>query len=243
MISPASVMLLYRSKMVVGRGKIYPLMCGVFCLGVFPFRHPRFFPQMSSAPLTSSWFSGQFIICTLSSTIFTRCVRIGKAILCCSFRSSRFLVYSRSEYLEVLNSTVLTKHRFPCGHIGVEETPFALCEGSDFSPWQVDNELVFSGAVVGHPYLSATFERDRMLTMPPVCNHTVPCPGRSPWRSVVVYPLVEKIASDLSNFLMFFRRRLFENTSTVDWMSSRTQVGLMCPPDWPNVTWQNIRPP
>ena len=54
MMSPASVMLLYRSKMVVGRCKISPLMCGFFCLVVFPFMHPRSFPQMSSVPLTSS---------------------------------------------------------------------------------------------------------------------------------------------------------------------------------------------
>ena len=92
MMSPASVILLYRSSMVVGRGKISPLMCGVFCLGVFPFRHPRFFPQISSAPLTSSRFSGQFIICTLSSTIFTRCLWLGKAILYCSFCDRRALV-------------------------------------------------------------------------------------------------------------------------------------------------------
>ena len=74
MIYPSSVTLLYLSEMVVGRGKISPLMCGVFCIGVFPFRHLRFIPQISSAPLTSSLFSGQFSICTLSYTIFTRCL-------------------------------------------------------------------------------------------------------------------------------------------------------------------------
>ena len=66
-----------------------------------------------------------------------------------------------------------------------------------------------------------------MLATPPGWNHTVPYPGRSPWRSVVVRPPVEKFSSDLSYFLVFFRRRLFENTSTVDWLSRRTHVGLM----------------
>ena len=46
---------------------------------------------------------------------------------------------------------IIDKHCFPCGHVGVEETPFALCEGSGFFPWQVDEELFFSGDVVGHP--------------------------------------------------------------------------------------------
>ena len=66
-----------------------------------------------------------------------------------------------------------------------------------------------------------------MLAIPPGWNYTVPYPGRSPQRLVVVRPPVDKISSDLSDFLMFFRRHLFENTSMVDWLSIRTQVGLM----------------
>ena len=40
-----------------------------------------------------------------------------------------------------------------------------------------------------------------MLAIPPGWNHTVPYPGRSSWRSVVVIPPVDKIASDLLYFL------------------------------------------
>ena len=39
----------------------------------------------------------------------------------------------------------------PRSHVGVEETPLALCEGPDLSSGQLDKELVFAGAVVGHP--------------------------------------------------------------------------------------------
>ena len=88
----------------------------------------------------------------------------------------------------------------------------------------MDKELIFTGDVVGHLVFFATFERDRMLEIPPGWNHTVTYPGKSPWGSVVIRFPVEKIASDLSNFLMFFRRRLFEKTSTVDWLSRRNQV-------------------
>ena len=45
----------------------------------------------------------------------------------------------------------IDEHRFPCSHIGVEETPLSLCKISDSAYWQVDEELVFYGAVVGHP--------------------------------------------------------------------------------------------
>ena len=76
-----------------------------------------------------------------------------------------------------------------------------------------------------------------MFAMPAGWNHTVTYPRRSPWRFVVVHPPVENIASALSDFLMFFRRHLFGKTSTVDWLSRMTQVGLMCPPDWLNVFW------
>ena len=54
MMYPASVNSLCLYKRVIGMGKIAPLMCGVLFLGIFPFRHPVLFPQMSSAPLTSS---------------------------------------------------------------------------------------------------------------------------------------------------------------------------------------------
>ena len=91
-MSPDSVMLLYCYRMVVGRGKISPLMCGVFCLGVFPFRHTSFFPQMYSSPLTPSRFSEQFIVCTFSYTVFTRYLWLGKAVLYCIFRARRALV-------------------------------------------------------------------------------------------------------------------------------------------------------
>ena len=46
MMSPASVIYLYIYRMVIGMGKISPLTCGLFCLGVFPFRHPRFPPKL-----------------------------------------------------------------------------------------------------------------------------------------------------------------------------------------------------
>ena len=45
----------------------------------------------------------------------------------------------------------IDEHRFPCIHVGVEETPLALCKISDFASWQVDEEIVSPGAVVGHP--------------------------------------------------------------------------------------------
>ena len=44
----------------------------------------------------------------------------------------------------------IDEYRFPCGHVGVEETPLAFCERSDFAYRKVDKELVSSGAVVGH---------------------------------------------------------------------------------------------
>ena len=50
-----------------------------------------------------------------------------------------------------------------------------------------------------------------MLAITPGWNHTVPYPGRSPWRFLVVCPPLEKIASALSYFLIFFRRRLLES--------------------------------
>ena len=49
MMSPASVTFLYLSRMAIGRGGISLLMCGVFCLGVFPFRYTRFFPNVFSS--------------------------------------------------------------------------------------------------------------------------------------------------------------------------------------------------
>ena len=73
--------------------------------------------------------------------------------------------------------------------------------------------------------------------MPPCWNRIVPYNRRSPWRFEVVCPTVDNIASALLYFLMFFRRRLFEKTSTMDWLSKRTLVGFMCPPDWLNVCW------
>ena len=39
----------------------------------------------------------------------------------------------------------------PRGHAVVEETHLALCEGHDLSSGKVDEELVFTGAVVIHP--------------------------------------------------------------------------------------------
>ena len=104
------------------------------------------------------------------------------AILYCIFLASKSLVLSHSEYFS---------------HVGVEETPLALCKRPDFYFWQVDKELVFAGAVVGHPVFSATFDRNRMLAMSPEWIHTVPYPGRPPWRSVVVRPPVEKFSSAL----------------------------------------------
>ena len=91
-ISPASVTLLYLSRMVIGRGKFYPMMCGVFCLRIFTFRYPRFYPQMSSDPLTSYQVSGKFSICTSFSIMFTRCLWIVKTILYCILRASKYLV-------------------------------------------------------------------------------------------------------------------------------------------------------
>ena len=62
MVSSARVIYLYLSRVVVGVGENSPLMCGVFCLRVFTFRHPIFFPQIYSAPMTPSQFSVQFNI-------------------------------------------------------------------------------------------------------------------------------------------------------------------------------------
>ena len=73
-----------------------------------------------------------------------------------------------------------------------------------------------------------------MFVMPTGWNHTVLYPDRYPWRFVAVLPPADNISSDLSDFLMFFMRRLFEKMSTVDWFSRRTQVVLMCPPDFLN---------
>ena len=96
--------------------------------------------------------------------------------------------------------------RLPHIHVRAEETPLSLCEGPDLSFWQVDEELVFAGAVVGHPLFFATFDRDRILAISTGWNHTVPCPRRSPRRFVVFRPPVEKISSALSDFLIFFRK-------------------------------------
>ena len=46
---------------------------------------------------------------------------------------------------------IIGEHRLPCVHVGVEYTPLALCEGSYFASWKVEEELVFSGAFVRHP--------------------------------------------------------------------------------------------
>ena len=62
MMYPDSVIFFYLYKMVIGRGNIYPLMCGVFVLGYFLSGIPAPPPQMSLAPLMSSQFSGQFRI-------------------------------------------------------------------------------------------------------------------------------------------------------------------------------------
>ena len=43
---------------------------------------------------------------------------------------------------------IIDEHLFPCGHVGAEYTPLALCERFDFASWQVDEELVFSSAAV-----------------------------------------------------------------------------------------------
>ena len=42
-------------------------------------------------------------------------------------------------------------YRLPRSHSRVEETPLAVCEGPDLSFGQVDEELFFASAVVGHP--------------------------------------------------------------------------------------------
>ena len=88
----------------------------------------------------------------------------------------------------------IKEHRpLPHGHIRVKDTPITLCEGHNLSSGKVEEELVFSGAVVVHPVFSDTFDRDRMLAMTPGWNHTVPYPGRPPWKFVVVIPPLEKI--------------------------------------------------
>ena len=92
MMSPASVIFLYLSIMVIGRDKIPPLMCGCFLSWDIYFQASQVFPQISSAPLTSSRFSGQFSIYTLSSTIFTSCLWLVKAIFYCTLRASKALV-------------------------------------------------------------------------------------------------------------------------------------------------------
>ena len=49
----------------------------------------------------------------------------------------------------IINS--IDKHRLPCSHVGVKETPFTLCKRPDFYFVQVDEELVFADAVIVHP--------------------------------------------------------------------------------------------
>ena len=49
MISPAIVNYLYISRMVIGMGKIYPLVCGVFVLGSFLSGIQYFFPNVFSS--------------------------------------------------------------------------------------------------------------------------------------------------------------------------------------------------
>ena len=61
-MSPSSVIFLYLSVMVIWRGKFSPLICGVFLSWGISFQALQVFPQMSSAPLTSSRFSGKFSI-------------------------------------------------------------------------------------------------------------------------------------------------------------------------------------
>ena len=59
-------------------------------------------------------------------------------------------------------------------------------------------------------------ESKMVSAIPPGWNYTDPYPGRSPIRLVVVFPPAKNMTRSRLDFLMFRRRFLFENTSTVD---------------------------